>query len=328
MKPYDITYRLLAVVILSLAAVAMRAQTDAQFTQYWAVPAYYNAGAVGNIDFIHITAGSRLQWLGIKHAPMTFGAMADMPFKFLGRRWGTGIVLQAESMGLYRNVTAEAQLAWKKNMLHGTLSVGLQAGIINETFKGSPPHVVTIDGDDAHSSADDAIPQSDVGGTAFDSSVGVMFTHKRFWVGASVTHLTAPTVTLKMGDDEQHQYEFDVGRNYYFMAGGNIPLQNTLFELLPSVMVKTDLKAFQAEATARFRYNRFLSAGVAYRYKDAISAMIGVDYKNFFVGYSYDYATSALNRASYGSHELFLQYNVKLNMGERNRNKHKAIRIM
>jgi len=56
--------------------------------------------------------------------------------------------------------------------------------------------------------------------------------------------------------------------------------------------------------------------------------MIGVDYKNFFVGYSYDYATSALNRASYGSHELFLQYNVKLNMGERNRNKHKAIRIM
>ncbi len=112
------------------------------------------------------------------------------------------------------------------------------------------------------------------------------------------------------------------------MAGGNIPLQNTLFELLPSVMVKTDLKAFQAEATARFRYNRFISAGVGYRYKDAVSAMIGVDIKNFFVGYSYDYATSAISKASSGSHELFLQYNVKLNLGERNRNKHKSIRIL
>lgn len=322
----NITYRLFVLLLGCLATMAAQAQTDAQFTQYWAVPAYYNAGAIGNTDFIHITAGSRLQWVGIRHAPMTFGAMADMPFKFMNRRWGVGVVLQAESMGLYRNTTAEAQFAWKKNMLHGTLSVGIQAGILNESFRGSRKEL--IDGDDAHTSADDAIPSSDVGGTAFDCGVGVMFTHKRFWVGASVTHLTAPTVTLKMGDDEEHQYEFDAGRNFYFMAGGNIPLQNTLFELLPSVMVKTDLKAFQAEATARFRYNRFISAGVGYRYKDAVSAMIGVDIKNFFVGYSYDYATSAISKASSGSHELFLQYNVKLNLGERNRNKHKSIRIL
>lgn len=325
---HNSTYRFLLGMVLLLCSVSLRAQNDAQFTQYWAVPAYYNPAALGNVDFIHITAGSRLQWLGIKNAPMTFTAMADMPFKFLGRRWGTGVVLQTESMGLYRNTTAHAQLAWKKNMLKGTLNVGVQAGIINETFRAGSDQVITIDGDDAHTSADDAIPQSDVAGTAFDASVGVMFTHKRFWVGASVTHLTAPTVTMKVGDDLDHQYEFDVGRNYYFMAGGNIPIQNTLFEVLPSVMVKTDFNFFQAEATARFRYNKFLSAGVGYRYKDAVSVMIGADYKNFFFGYSYDYATSAIRKASSGSHELFVQYNVKLDMGERNRNKHKSIRIM
>lgn len=316
----------LVVVLAVLLSLTAQAQTDAQLTQYWAVPAYYNASAIGNVDFIHISAGSRLQWLGIKNAPMTFMALADMPFKFLNRRWGTGVVLQQESMGLYRNTTAAAQLAWKKNMLKGTLSVGVQAGIINEVFKGS--RAFTIDGDDAHSGADDAIPQNDVAGTAFDICAGVMFTHKYFWVGASATHLTAPTITLKMGDDKDHQYEFDTGRNYYFMAGGNIPVQNTLFELLPSVMVKTDFHFFQAEATARFRYNKFLSAGVGYRYKDAVSAMIGADYKNFFFGYSYDYSTSAISKASSGSHELFIQYNVKLNMGDRNKNKHKSIRIM
>ena len=41
------------------------AQVDAQLTQYWAVPAYYNPAATGNTDFIHITGVSRLQWVGI-----------------------------------------------------------------------------------------------------------------------------------------------------------------------------------------------------------------------------------------------------------------------
>ena len=69
------------------------AQIDAQLTQYWAVPSYYNPSSIGNVDFIHITAGSKLQWIGVKHAPMNFLAMADMPFKFLGKRWGTGLLL-------------------------------------------------------------------------------------------------------------------------------------------------------------------------------------------------------------------------------------------
>ena len=76
------------------------------------------------------------------------------------------------------------------------------------------------------------------------------------------------------------------------------------------------------------RYNKFLSFGVAYRHKDAVSAMIGAEFKNFFVGYAYDDPISAMKKATHGSHELFLNYNVKLNMGERNRNKHKSIRIM
>ncbi len=321
------TRRLLLAALLALClATPAAAQVDAQLTQYWAVPAYYNAAATGLTDFIHISGGARLQWVGIRRAPMTFLAMADMPFKLLERRWGAGVVLQQENIGLYRSTDVYGQLSWKKKMLGGMLHVGIQPGIITQTFRADS--VRTLDGDPAHTSADDAIPQTNVSGTSFDLSAGVMFTHKHFWVGISSTHLTAPTITLKQGDDEQNQYEFDVGRLYYFMAGGNIPIKNTLFELQPSVMVKTDFNAFQAEATARVRYNKFLSIGVGYRFKDAVSVMIGADYKNFFFGYSYDYATSAIRKASSGSHEAFIQYNVKLNLGDRNRNKHKSIRLM
>ena len=57
-------------------------------------------------------------------------------------------------------------------------------------------------------------------------------------------------------------------------------------------------------------------------------AMIGAEYKGFFIGYSYDYPTSAISKASSGSHEIFAGYSLKLNMSEKNKNKHKSIRIM
>lgn len=302
------------------------AQLDAQLTQYWNVPNYYNPAAIGRIDYIHINGGSRLQWVGIRHAPMSFIATGDMPFKFMNRRWGVGVVVQQQSEGLYRSLQAGVQLAWKKKMLGGTLSVGVQAGLLNETFKGSETEIP--EGDEAHTSADDAIPQQDVTGNAMDLSGGVMFEHKWFWVGVSTTHATAPTVSLKIENDEEKVFEFNVNRLYYFMAGSNIPIKNTLFEVQPSLMVKTDLNSYQAEATCRLRYNKFLSGGVAYRHQDAVSLLLGANYKNFFISYSYDYPISDIRKASSGSHELFVGYNLKLNMGDKNKNKHKSIRIM
>ena len=56
--------------------------------------------------------------------------------------------------------------------------------------------------------------------------------------------------------------------------------------------------------------------------------MLAVEIKNFFVGYSYDYAISDISKVSNGSHEIFAGYKLKLNLGDKNKNKHKSIRIM
>ncbi|MBO4722588.1 MAG: PorP/SprF family type IX secretion system membrane protein [Muribaculaceae bacterium] len=326
MRRYIKTLLFSVTMLLAANGFQAVAQIDAQLTQYWALPSYYNPSTIGNVDYIHITAGSKLQWIGVKHAPMDFMALADMPFKFLGKRWATGLVLQQENVGLFSSQTVAAQIAWKKKMMGGWLSVGAQVGLINQTFKGDSIRVP--ENDNYHTSADDAIPKGVVNGKALDVAAGVTFTHKWFWVALSGTHLTAPTINMKAGENEEDLYQFETGRNFYLMAGSNIPIKNTLIEIQPSIMVKTDTKFWQYEATARFRYNKFISAGVAYRHKDAVSAMIGVELKNFFVGYAYDFPISAMNKATHGSHELFLNYNVKLNLGEVNKNKHKSIRIM
>ena len=328
MKRLQINIFGLLVVLACMIVGAGRAyaQVDAQFTQYWAAQSYYNPAAIGLTDYIHITGGARLQWIGIENAPMSFTGMADMPVKIGSKRIGVGVCVLSESLGLYRNLSASAQVAYKFKLLGGQLGIGVQLGLMNEVFKGSKIHIP----DDAEGmeSTDEAIPQTDVSGNAFDMGAGVYYSHKYVWLAISAAHLMEPAVSLKAEGSQEDLYEFKANRMFYFMGGGNIPIKNTLFEILPSVFVKSDFKMFTAEATLRARFKKMFSAGVAYRWKDAVSLVVGLEIKNFFVGYSFDYPLSAINKASHGSHEVFLSYNVKLNLQDKNKNKHKSIRIL
>lgn len=112
------------------------------------------------------------------------------------------------------------------------------------------------------------------------------------------------------------------------MAGSNIPVKNTLFEVIPSLIVRSDFTFTDFEITGRLRYNKLFTAGLGYRYNDAVSLMLGAEIKGIFIGYSYDYHTSDISKASSGSHEIVAGYNLKLDFSEKNRNKHKSIRIM
>lgn len=323
---YFILIIITATAVLSPEAAA---QVDAQFTQYYAVTTYYNAGATGDTDFVRLRGGTRLQWMGIDNAPKTFLVTGDMPFKFIGKRFGTGLVMQQESLGLYKNLNIAAQLSYKHKLFGGVLSAGLQVGIISETFKGSEVYIP--DDDDYHESTDDAIPTTDLTGTSLDLGLGVYFTHKLFWAGVSCQHLNNPTITFNAESGEstnEKNYEFKAGRILYFMAGSNIPVKNTLFEVIPSVLVKSDFTFTTAEITGRVRWRKFLSLGVGYRYDDAVSLVLGAELKNFYIGYSYDYPTSAISKASSGSHEIFAGYSLKLDLSDKNKNKHKSIRIM
>ncbi len=326
----DKMIRHIAVALASIfVAFIASAQSDGVMTQYYEVPTYYNPAAAGETDFVKIIGGSRLQWVGIEKAPKTFLMTADMPVRLFGKRFGIGAVVRQESRGLYSDMAAGIQAGYKFRLLKGEFTIALQAGMVNETFKGSE---VYIPGDDDyHQPTDDGIPTSDLTGTSFDMGLGVWYTHKWFYAGLSCTHITSPSIGLTMEGSESTEaqsYEFNVGRTLYFTAGSNIPIKNTLFEVMPSVLVKSDFTFTQAEVTARIRYNKFLSGGIGYRYQDAVSLMLGVDFRNFYLGYSYDYPTSAISRASSGSHEIFAGYKLKLDFSDKNRHRHKSIRIM
>lgn len=328
-NPRSVIKRLFLSLCTFIPALAVMAQSDPQLTQYWAVPTYFNPAATGDTDFIRIRGGARLQWIGIENAPKSFLATADMPLKIGKQRIGLGIDFSQESLGLFSNLLANVQASYKRNMLKGRLSVGIQIGYYNSAFKGSKVYVP--DDDDYHQGADQSIPTTDISGSSIDFSAGVRYTHKYFSVGISGLHLLQPTVKMQVEGSEStesQQFETELTRALYFTADGNIPIKNSLFVLQPSLLVRTNFSDFSSDVTARAVYNKFISFGVGYRWNDAVSVMVGAEFKNFFLGYAYDYPLSAIAKGSSGSHEIIAGYQLKLDFSEKNRNKHRSIRIM
>ena len=311
-----------AMALMAVVAIGAHAQTDAAFSHFWTGQTYYNPAVAGELNAIRLSLGSRMQWVDFSNAPMTFYFTADMPYRFLEQRVGVGVKAEFERIGLYTNTRIGAQLAWKRKIGKGYFSAGIQPGVYSQTFRGSDARAPET------GAVDDAIPSYDVSGTVFDANAGVYYTHPRYWVGFSVTHLTSPSIELKQNRESQEIFEFNVNRSYYFMAGGNIPINNTLFEIQPSGMFAASKNVWTAQVATRVRYNRMLSLGAGYRWKDAVTAFIGVDLKDAYIGYAYDYPVSAISKATFGSHEVFVTYRVKLDANEKNKNKQKGVRLM
>ena len=323
-----------AFMIAFLHPLLTMGQSDPLYTQAWALPTLYNPAAAGSTDWLRIRGAARLQWVGIDNAPKSFTAAADIPFKLLNRRWGGGVNVTQEGIGLFSNTYVNGQLSGRlKKLFGGELTIGVQVGYFGSSFRGSDVYIP--DDDDYHDSNDPAIPTQDVGGGTVDFGIGLQYIHPKFHVGVSMLHPAAPKVKLNTkgttsssATSDNHEFETYVNRVLYLTGGSNIQVKNTLIELQPDLIVASDLKTFSGVLSLKGWYNRMFFAGVAYRWDDAVSINLGAEFKNFLLGYAYDIPTSRILKASSGSHELTIGYRLKLDFSGKNRHRHRSIRLM
>ena len=131
-------FKIISIVIFVLCiASKAHAQSDAQFSQYWELPSYYNPGAAGTSDLLNIHAATRQQWVGMPGAPKTFTIMGDMPFTLFKQQHGVGAIISTEKIGLFSNTSLGLQYSFKVKLLGGQLGLGLQLGFINQVFDGT-----------------------------------------------------------------------------------------------------------------------------------------------------------------------------------------------
>jgi type IX secretion system PorP/SprF family membrane protein len=308
--------RFFIVTALLLMALMVRAQQDVSFGHYWAMEPSFNPASAGKEEKLNAVVAYAMQFAGFEHNPKTMYAAADMPFYAMNAYHGVGVQIINDDIGLFSHKRLGLQYAYKKSLFKGTLSAGIQAAVLSESFKGSEVDLIDTD--------DPAFSKSDVTGTGIDLSVGLYYSHRNWYAGVSALHLNSPRVEL--GETN----ELNVSSTYYLTGGYNIRLRNPFLSIHTSALGRTDGVAWRADVTGRLVYThekKMMYAGVSYSPMKSVTVLIGGNFHGIHVGYSYEVYTSAINIGN-GSHELFVGYQTELNLYKKGRNLHKSVRYL
>lgn len=276
----------------------------------------FNPAAAGKQDKVNIAAAYNMSLVGFEHNPRTMFVSGDLPFYAIGAYHGVGALILNDEIGLFSHKRAALMYAYKHRLLGGTISVGLQAGMLSETFDGSKV--------DLGEPGDEVFATSSVTGSGIDLCAGLYYQHKNWYVGASALHLTAPTIEL--GETN----ELNVSASYYLTAGCNIRLRNPFLSIHPSVLGRSDGVGYRADISARLKYThdkKMMYAGVGYSPTNSVTAYLGGNFHGITLGYSYEMYTGVINIGN-GSHELYVGYQTELNLFKKGRNKHQSVRIL
>ncbi|MBQ6653009.1 MAG: type IX secretion system membrane protein PorP/SprF [Prevotella sp.] len=308
--------RTILAVFLWLLAVCASAQYDPSFSHYFDMEPSFNAAAVGKDSKINVTAGYAMAMAGFENNPQTMYLAADMPFFFLNQYHGAGIQFMNDKIGAFTHQKLGLQYAFRHKLFGGRLAWGLSAGLLSESIDPSK-----IDLDD---SSDNAFPTSEADGNALDLGVGLYYQRGLWYVGISAQHLTAPTVEL----GERNELQIDP--TYYLTGGYNIRLRNPFLTIKPSFLVRSDGTTWRGDISTRLVYTndkKQMYAGVAYSPTNSVTVLLGGMFHGINLGYSYEVYTSAISPGN-GSHELFVGYQIDINLIKKGKNMHKSVRIL
>jgi type IX secretion system PorP/SprF family membrane protein len=282
------------------------AQQDAQVSHNMFNNMAINPGFAGSNDAICLTSILRQQWMGFKDAeggtsPQTMILSLDAPVRLL--HGGLGATIYQDELGFEKNIGMKLGYAYRFNLGDGNLGIGANVGFLNKTIDFSK--FKPID-------EDDPILTDKTKASNFMTDFGFGLFYKvpsKYFVGFSMTQLTQPSQDIGSAGAA-----IELRRHYYLTAGYEYVLpSNPEFEIDPSLLIKSDGASIQYDFNALVRYNNKFWGGVSYRVQDAVVVLLGMNYKNFRIGYAYDITTSRLATAgSSGSHEIMLGYCFKI----------------
>ncbi|MES2778581.1 MAG: type IX secretion system membrane protein PorP/SprF [Bacteroidota bacterium] len=292
------------ILVLSLfgGMASLKAQQDAQYSQFFLNRLTYNPAYAGSEDKICAMGLYRSQWLGFGndksgYSPTTFLANIHAP---LGPKFGVGLNITRDQLGHENSVNPMLSLAYRYHFKNeSVLAIGAGAGVMQKSLAGSKLNPLDP--------GDIFIPQTDISGYAADVNLGLYYTMPSLWrfnnfySGISASHLTQGTV-------EYGGIKSPMKMHYYFMTGASYDLTPSL-ALEPNLLIKSDLAKTTADINAMVMFNNKIRGGLSYRTGDAVIVLVGYKFtETLQLGYSYDVTTSNIISYSSGSHEIVLKY--------------------
>ena len=318
------------ITLLLCSSIKLSAQWESPITHYWEVKGYYNPSFAGILNSINTTAIYKYQWAGIEGAPQRMVFTADMPFTFLNKRHGAGIIAYTENIGTLRNSLFAAQYSFKQQIGRGMFNIGLQAGIYNLNYDAETVNMTT---------SFSSISVNTTKKQAADIGAGISWTDKKFYVGVSALHINQPVFYVynvssptenslhNPTNNSSDSLKSHIPLSFNLTAGYNIPLFNS-FEIQPMVLILSNSNHTYTQATMQIKYDNKLSVGFSWISDDAYSIFAGTTIQGFGLGYAYTIHKSGYGKDSNGSHELYLKYDFPLDYFKQKSQPHKSIRFL
>lgn len=259
-------------------------------------PLYFNPAYAGSKDAISAVAIGRFQWINYNGAPRSqwFSVHAPLMFKSIG----VGAHMVNDKIGKRNRTSAFADvstgIALNKT---SRISVGLSAGIdvLGYDFTNATVNDVT-----------DPFYGQQISATKPNVGAGVYYYGNRHYVGISSPRLLEASIRTDQDLIKQ------VNARHFFVAAGYVFDINSVLKFKPSTLIKFTPNApltFDVNASL-LSYER-LWTGLMYRFNESIGANIGVIIKDFTIGYVYDFPYNGLRKYQSGSHEIFLQFDIR-----------------
>lgn len=284
--------------VFILFSLFAQAQQRPIFSQYMYNMLAINPAYAGNQQQLSVTALARNQWVNFDGAPKTQTLSSHSNFR--NKNIGLGAMLYHESIGVHSDIGAYFSYAYQIKFKNGhLLAMGLQAGLNQLTSDYTRLKSRTIDPNLKYYK--NLNP---------NFGTGVFYSTKTAYAGFSVPFLVNNKVMQETDGLAMESTE----KRYYFLTGGKV------FELSSNLMLKPSfLVRFQERAPLGFDtsltlfIDNILNVGLSYRNHDAITTMFQIDLnENFSFGYAYDLTLSALGNYTRGSHELMVNYRIRL----------------
>ena len=291
--------KLFFTVIITCMGYGLNAQQLPMYSQFYWNDFAINPAYTGLTGSPRIQLGYRNQWSGFAGAPSTFTLGGHTLLKKQNIGLG-GMLFLDDNGGALRQTGAMLNYSYiLKLNSNSKLSMAL-SGIINQySYNGS--EIENIDPDPALS--------MNVSQLAPDMSFGLVYSLKdKLLIGFGINQLIQSK--LSRFDEFNNLYTGNnrLIRHYHLSAMYTMAINDNI-QLDPYLLLRTTfINAPQFELGVKSTFNELFFVGANYRHQESVIALLGVNYKNAILAYSYDYPLSDIRSYSNGSHEILLAY--------------------
>ncbi|MDB2606395.1 type IX secretion system membrane protein PorP/SprF [Zobellia sp.] len=302
---------LLIVLLTTTIFSGLRAQQDAQYTQYMYNTMAINPAYAGSRGVLSIAGLHRSQWVGVEGAPKTQTLNFHTP---ISDRVGLGLSIVNDDIG-----NGTSQETYFDGVFSYTIPLSREAKLAFG-LKASA-HVLNLDFSKLSNYT------NEVSGTTLTNidnklspnfGAGVYYYDERFYVGLSVPNFLA--TRHFDGNAPSSSFLARERMNFYLITGYVYDL-NRGWQFKPTLLLKAVNGApLQVDVSANFMFENKFILGAGYRWDAAISGIIGFQASDqILLGIAYDREVTELGgtRFNDGSFEVVLRYEFRSRYGRR-----------